>query len=363
MNLLKNILGKKSKSNISNEEFWNWFLQNEKRFFASVKERTNVQKEFFAPLSPKLKELKDGYFFLTGMMDDHTVELIITADGSVKNFVFVEELIASAPKIDGWKFTALKPALDLENISIDLEGFHFSNENISFYANELNDMPDEIDISIVHNDLKDDNRPAITNGIFIFLDSYLGELQLATTVDNLQVVERKNAAKELAPISKLKDYLTWREKEFLEKYEGTRRNTDDDEHAIFEATLKSGYPMVAMINTVLLNWDRKASHPWMASMDIKYGKGNRGMPNDAANSALTQIDKDIENNLNDEDGYLYVGRETGNYTRTIHIACKEFRKPSKVLYQIQQRYAPTLEIGYEIIKDKYWQSLSRFQQV
>jgi hypothetical protein len=51
-------------------------------------------------------------FFLTGMYNDDTVELVLTADGAVKNIVFVEELVNSAPKIEGWKFTALKPALD-----------------------------------------------------------------------------------------------------------------------------------------------------------------------------------------------------------------------------------------------------------
>ena len=34
--------------------------------------------------------------------------------------------------------------------------------------------------------------------------------------------------KELIPIEKLKDFLIWRQKEFIEKYEGTRRNTIDD---------------------------------------------------------------------------------------------------------------------------------------
>ena len=38
--------------------------------------------------------------------------------------------------------------------------------------------------------------------------------------------------KELIPISKLKDFLTWREKEFIEKYEGTRHNTENDSYAL-----------------------------------------------------------------------------------------------------------------------------------
>jgi hypothetical protein len=54
-------------------------------------------------------------FFLTGMMDHNRAELVLTADRTINNIVFVEELVATAPEIPGWKFTALKPALDIEN--------------------------------------------------------------------------------------------------------------------------------------------------------------------------------------------------------------------------------------------------------
>ena len=64
--------------------------------------------------------------------------------------------------------------------------------------------------------------------------------------------------------------------------------------------------------------------------------------------------------LNDFDGYLNIGRETADGVRDIYFACKDFRKPSKVLEQIISNYSSELEIEYEIFKDKYWQSLERF---
>jgi len=105
MNIFKNIFGKKDELIKSYSDFWSWFQRNEKEFFNVIKARVNIEKDFFDKLSPKLEELKDGYFYLTGMHDKNTIELVLTADGNIKNIAFVEELVHAAPKIDGWKFT------------------------------------------------------------------------------------------------------------------------------------------------------------------------------------------------------------------------------------------------------------------
>ena len=43
-----------------------------------------------------------------------------------------------------------------------------------------------------------------------------------------------------------------------------------------------------------------------------------------------------------------------------YALCRDFRKPSKVLYKLQEEYAGQVEITYDIYKDKYWQSFNRF---
>jgi len=85
MNFLKKLFGKTNEPIKSYEDFWNWFEKNEKIFFNAVKQRRNIEKDFFDKLSLKLNELKDGFFYLTGMYNADTVELVLTADGAVKN--------------------------------------------------------------------------------------------------------------------------------------------------------------------------------------------------------------------------------------------------------------------------------------
>lgn len=362
MSFLKSIFRTKDEPIKSYNDFWTWFQKNEKEFFIVVKNRKDIENGFFNKLSPKLGELKDGYFYLTGMYDDNTVELVLTADGSTKNVVFVEELVSAAPKINGWKFTALKPALEINNVSIEMAGYKFDRDNLAFYANESQNFPDEIDVTIVHNDLTDENKNQISNGTYIFLDNYLGELDFLNNIDNLTIIGKNEAQKELVPIAKLKDFLTWRQKEFIEKYEGVQHDTENDNYSILEAELESGNHLIAVINTELLNWDRKASHPWIAVFTIKYdGSKNNGMPNDKEYELLDNIEEEIKHDLKDVDGYLNIGRQTANGERDIYYACKDFRKPSKVFYTIQQRYSDSLEIGYDIYKDKYWQSFDHFK--
>jgi len=358
---LRNVFKPKEGSITSYEDFWNWFKMKQQSFFKAVQQGNNIEQDFFDQLAPKLNELQEGFFYLTGMCDDNTAELIITAEGIVKDFVFVEELIQSAPKIEGWKFTALKPAIDLKDVFIEMGGYKFNDENISFYSNDLDGFPDEIDITVVHDDLTEENRTTISNGTYIYLDHYLGELDFVTTIDNL-AISGPNEKKVLVPIRKLKDFLIWRQKEFIEKYEGIWHDTKNDEHTALESVLENGDPAFAVINTDLLQWDSKAAQPWILSVEIKYdGSRNSGLPDTVTSSVLDEIEIDLLKELKDVDGYLNIGQQTAAGIRTIYFACKEFRTPSKVLRRIQRSYTDRMEISYDVYKDKYWRSFDRFR--
>lgn len=363
MSLFKNIFAKKDAPIITNHDFWNWFKKNEREFNSVVKNDKDIEKNFFNQLSSKLAELKEGYFYLTGMLDDHTVELIFTADGNVKNIVFVEELVASAPYLTGWKFTALKPSLDIEDVSINMSDLEFNADNLYFYSKNIPNCPDEIAICIIHKDMDDDNKSDIINGSYIFLENYIGELDFVNLIDDISFESLSEAKQELVPISKLKDFLVWRQKEFVEKYQGVRYETENDEHSVLEAKLEDGNSLIAVIDTNLLNWDRKASHPWMAVMKIGFDGGdNNGMPNNEDYDQLDYIQEELIDLLKDYEGYLNVGRQTSQNVREIFFACKEFRLPSKVFYDMQLKYEHMYEMEYYVFKDKYWQMLEQFKQ-
>lgn len=361
MNFLKKLFSAKDKPINSYADFWNWFQKNEKAFHKVVKTQHNLESDFFDKLSPKLDEIKDGIYFLTGMCDEKTAELVLTAEGIAQTIVFIEELVAAAPPLQGWKFTTLKPALDIKDVNIGMQGYDFKKENIHFYSNEHPDYPDEIDITIVHDDYNEENKNVITNGTYIFLDNYLGELNFVTIIDDMRFIPKDQAEKELVPIEKLNAFLNWRQKEFIEKYDGKRRNTEEDSYSIFEGKLENDQAIVAVINSDLLQWDAKASHPWVLTVEMPYdGTENNGMPEKDVFELLNQIEEDILSELKDFEGYLNIGRQTGQNNRQIFFACKEFRKPSKVLFNLSKKYGQQIEIKCDLYKDKYWRSFNRF---
>jgi hypothetical protein len=361
MSFLKNLLGKKDTPIESYSDFWNWFLKHEKDFFKIVQHGQNIHQDFFNKLAPKLNEIHDEIYFLTGMFDDETAELILTPDGAIKNIYVIEELVNNAPKIEGWKFTALKPASDIGDVSITYENFEFNSDNLKFYPNLHKSYPDEIDLTIVYENFEEDKKATVTNGVYIFLDNFLGELHSVTLIDNLKVIGNENVSQELIPIEKLKDYLIWREKEFVEKYDGVRHDTENDNYSSLEAKTKDGEIVLAIVNSDILYWDKKASHPWVLSIEIPFdGSNNNGMPDEETYQLLNNIEDEIMLYLKDLDGYLNVGRETSEGMREIHFACKGFRKPPKVLDAIIKKYNQ-FEINYEIYKDKYWQSFKHLE--
>jgi hypothetical protein len=341
--------------------FWNWFQTKEQVFHKVIKDQNNVELDLFNKLSTKLDQLQEGFNFLAGMVEEETAELVFTADGNIKNIVFVEALVAAAPTIKGWRFTALKPPSSSPDIGIKMSEYEFDKDKVSFYYHEHAEHPDAIDLTFVHQDYTKENATLISNGIFIFIDNFLGELNFATLIDNIDLVAPQDALEKLIPIEKLNDFLIWRQKEFIEKYDGIRHNTDDDEYAMLEGVLDNGNTIIVTINNELLNWDSKASHPWILRIEIPYdGEDNNGMPHQEMYDFLNTLEDEVIKALPSKEGYLNVGRQTGDNLRTLFLACKEFRNPSLVAFDLKQKYTSKVEMEYTIYKDKYWLSFNRF---
>ncbi len=363
MSFLKNTFSSKNEEEIIGDyaAFWRWFRKHEKQFYAVIKQGNDIENGFFTPLSAALEQLNSRVFYVAGMYDLQTAELIFTAEGSVATIYFVEELVSHAPGLSGWKFTALKPAIDILGINIRMQDFEFDKERLSFYSTHHKNCPDEIDITLVHQNYVEEHHDALFSGSYIFLENLLGELDSVAIIDHLTLAGPAGTNQDLIPIEKLPAFLTWRQKEFIEKYEGMRRHTENDNYSILEAELGNGKGLIAAMNTDLLKWDAKASHPWLVTVELKYnGSQNNGMPNQETYQLLEEIENSILTQLKDADGYLSLGRQTSDGVREIYFACKEFRKPSKVLTETLKQPMAGIEASFDIYKDKYWLSLSRF---
>ncbi|MBW8687187.1 DUF695 domain-containing protein [Chitinophaga rhizophila] len=342
--------------------FWTWFTAHEKKFYDVVitADRDTIDKQFFEPLMERLNAIREGYFFLTGLNED-TAELIITADGEVKNIVFVEELVALAPVLANWRFIADKPESDIDYTTIHIHDFIFSLENLFFYAKEDAQHPDKINITIVHDSYDEAEKGKIIPGVYIFLDNLLGEVKSITMIDSVEVIGPDQAELELIPVVKLKAYLEWRQKEFIEKYEDVYYDTANDNFTGMQASTQSDSPVLILVNSGALEWHGSASHPWILQVAITYeGDEQSALPDAETNQLMDVIEADFLAQLPVSNGHIYLGRETYENNRYLYIASQDFRIPAKVSEAMTEKYAAQLPVEWDIFKDKYWQSLERF---
>ncbi|MFZ4260609.1 DUF695 domain-containing protein [Sphingobacterium sp. HJSM2_6] len=342
-------------------EFWHWFTIHSPDFYEIIKNGIEVEQKFVGIFAPKLDQLDLNLNFLVGLDVDGDAELIFTPDGVLKYVIHAEDLVASAPAINNWKFKALKRAMTIDGFSIKSGDFKFNTENIHFYPQLLESYPDEINLVFVYDHYHVEAHKELLNGVYIFLDNYLGEELIMEKIDNIELQSKSKEMTDLISVDKLKDYLIWREKEFLEKYQQVNYDSQQDEWTLFEGTIEQNLPMLSVMNCHALAWDYKASHPWILVLIQKYEpKDELGLPDNDSYSVFESIQTDMESFLPESEGYIQIGTETVNGTRELFIACRDYRKPARKAKEIQQKYSPIVDVDFEIFKDKYWRTFNSY---
>jgi hypothetical protein len=355
--------------------FWARFQQHAPEFFAVLDQHPtspdDVDEKFFEQITPWLENISEGFFFLAGMSDEHTAELILTAEGDVQNFALIEEVVAAAPALDNWKFTALKPAIDIvDTTGIKMQGERFGGDNISFYPEEDPDFPEEINIVIVHADLNEENRHLICTGCNIFLDNYLGERYFATAIDNLRIVGKAEATQEPLPINKLCDFLRSQQARLAANTTNISIMDADDidlencRHSLLNICTDGddgAKILVALVNDTLLGLNAGALYPWVAVFTLSYESDyDLGMPDKKTQKLLAKAEADILAELPPNSGCLNIARATGDGECVFFFACKDFHHIGKVFHYAKRKYVAAFELDCELYKDRYWRTFQHF---
>lgn len=344
------------------QAFWEWFEQNAARFREILRNNDNIEQQIFVPLAENLRILNAELFFLLGYKDGQAAELILTADGNIKNMFLVDELLARAPQLEDWCFVGHKQAMDLDNLKISIGEYHFNKDTIYFKPVVHEAYPDLIDLDVIYTAFNEEEVTTINQGIFIFLDNYLGELNFVKNIDNIRILPMPEEQEDLVPVYKLKDYLIWREKEFVEKYNETTPQHGEEQYTVLSASLPEDKLLMAVINTEVLQWDAKASHPWVGIVSLPFDSTvNKGFPDEAAAQLLDDIEQELTDNLTLEKGIIHIGRQTVDGNRDVYFAAKGFDWLARVFYHLQQQYAESYDITTEIYKDKYWRTFDKYR--
>jgi len=100
-------------------EFWTWFAQHESDLARARPDGSPVLDELLQGLQGI-----DSNLFFEICTDSNPHELVVRAEGRRELFPLVDAVVAAAPRLEGWVFTALKPAMGF--------GFQTSYEGTSF---------------------------------------------------------------------------------------------------------------------------------------------------------------------------------------------------------------------------------------
>lgn len=340
------------------KDFWDWFETKEKEYYAIVKSNTRVVEDFMDEVMPKLKEINENFNMLVGGVSSEGIcDFIVTADGVIKDIVFAEEFMACAPTIAGWSFVANKPASG--DISLEMSGYVFNSKTITFLPLYDENHPDEIALRFIVEGYKAEEESVVGNALYIFLDNYLGELETVTLIDYLEVRGADMLTGEEVPLDKLKEYLHYREAEFVEKYNEVKHNSDEDSHMVCQATIE-GFPYFISVNKTLLDWDKKMSYPWIVKVEIPYAGDANGLPESKQFDFMNEVEDMVLETNEEGNNLLFIVRETGNSKRTIYFVAQDFRKASKCVKQALSLYTEKEGISFSVYKDKYWFSLAMY---
>lgn len=340
--------------------FWQWFVANESRFRAIEKNDSSQALLFLEELIQQLQPYNPWLKALAGPYNSDSYELIITADGDVALFCKVEELVNAAPVVAHWVFTAHKPPLGFEGVSIDLYDLAFSETTTSFYPVIEENCPDEVSIVLTHADYNHEMDEHFQAGGMIYLENGLGEVNTATKIDQYEVgpVPAAGSGIEIIPITKLADYLNWREKEFIEKYESVPAEKPDIFH-IFEAEDKDGKLILITVNMDCRFWDKKPSFSWLLQVNITYTGNEAGFPSEAQLIALQTLEEEIINLLPAAQS-IFAGNKTYDNCRNIFIYINEYATPAILLNRYIETKATEMEIVFFVRRDKYWRNMEQY---
>lgn len=336
-------------------QFWEWFILHEKKFKENIDTQNDVLNNVIEIIDPKLKALNEFFFPLVGKADDDVTEFIVTPDGILKTVALIDDFIASAPKLEGWRFLSCKRAHS--GISLVMHGFTLSEETVSFIPIVRNGCPDYIHLNFIIDAYTPEYEKELRTAMFMFLDNYIGEYQMMTMMDELDICAPGDIIGEPIPVSKLSEYLNFREAEFIERYNGVKRESDLDNYVIMKYSQGEEEVLVTLNKTFLL-WEERMSYPWVVRVDFEYTVENvSGMPIEQDLAIMGEIEELIL-----ETGqFLIVARETGTGERNLYLAVKEFRAPSKAILDILSLYNDRIVVNYYIYRDKYWIGLDMYR--
>ena len=130
------------------EKFWNWFCKNSQMIY----DFESNQEVIFDKIQEQLHKINSNLTFEISSVKNGKRDFVISADGILEAFPFVEKLYTARPELKEWNFIKFRPRRKIDN-SIKIGNKELHPADIKFMF------------------IKDDSDGKI--GIVIFMNGYI----------------------------------------------------------------------------------------------------------------------------------------------------------------------------------------------
>jgi hypothetical protein len=181
------------------EAFWTWFQENEKDWKNFQSNPDRVLKAIMA----KGSKIEKGLAFELEPPKKDTVNMTISADGIKDIFPLVLDIVARAPKLEGWNFIAFRQRMSQEQIKgmILKSGPLELNPNKMKFAEVISG--DTLDLIIYAEGVTEQNYNQVSYGGLLLMDNLLGEYDCVTKVRSYDFQKMPGNRQELASLKPL----------------------------------------------------------------------------------------------------------------------------------------------------------------
>ncbi len=140
-------------------------------------------------------------------------DFVVTAQGDTRLFAIADAVVAAAPTLRRWTFTALKPAMGFD-FTHHYEDVLYDPSSMWFLPLERADRPEELGLRIAVPSLRDIDQEAAAFAVTIILETGLGERERAAEIRHVEVVRTPNdpASEGYIELPELPAYIAWRKR-------------------------------------------------------------------------------------------------------------------------------------------------------
>jgi hypothetical protein len=250
--------------------------------------------------------------------------------------------------------------MGFEETSIEMFDKEFNENTVKFYPTPDENFPDMISIVFTHVDFNEEEDEDFQTAMIIYIQNALGELNMVTELDYFDVTGEPDDKSILIPVTKLNEYLRWREKEFVEKYDQGTIEFPEDTYSTIEGEDAEGNVMMAIAVSSLEDWPYKPVFPWWVGVQMEYSATENGLPDEETLQQLHEIEDTIINLLIEKKDIVYAASKTFKGSRVAYFYSKGYKTPSILLHPFIEKYEGDLNLSFFIEKDKYWQRAAEF---